>query len=57
MSSKQICLFLTHPVCTTQSVKTVVNLRKRSHTRLSSLLCSKIKEYLPQLHTTVGWCI
>ena len=39
----------------TQSVKTVVYLRKRSHNWLLLRLCTKVNKYLsPQLNTTVG---
>jgi len=38
----------------TQSLKTIVYLRKRSHNRLLLRLCTKVNKYLsPQLNTTV----
>jgi len=44
------------PAQSTQSVKMVVYLRKRSHNRLSLRSCSKVKKYLSsQLNSTVGW--
>ena len=60
MSSKRTCICLTHSIYSTQSVKMVVYLRKRSHNRLSHLssarLCSKVKKYLsPQLNKTACW--